>query len=76
MKQVNQQYRSGSVKVDDVPPPSIRDVGLLVMNNASLISPGTERSTVGVICNLRPAITAKADNDEWPERPVATYEYC
>jgi threonine dehydrogenase-like Zn-dependent dehydrogenase len=46
MKQVIQQYRSDRVKVEDVPPPSLRDVGLLVMNNASLISPGTERSTV------------------------------
>ena len=48
MKQVIQSYRSGTLKVDDVPPPSLRGAGLLVLNEASLISPGTEKSTVQV----------------------------
>ena len=30
----------------EVPPPSLRGSGLLVLNDASLISPGTEKSTV------------------------------
>ncbi|MBI4002812.1 MAG: oxidoreductase, partial [Nitrospira defluvii] len=46
MKQIIQQYRSGVVKVEEVPPPSLRGSGLLVLNDASLISPGTEKSTV------------------------------
>ena len=48
MKQVIQNLRSGTLKVDDVPPPSLRDAGLLVLNGVSLISPGTEKSTVQV----------------------------
>ena len=48
MKQVVQSYRSGTLKVDDVPPPSLRGAGLLVHNHASLISSGTEKSTVQV----------------------------
>ncbi len=48
MKQVIQSYRSGALKVADVPPPSLRGAGLLVLNQASLISPGTEKSTVQV----------------------------
>lgn len=48
MKQVVQNYRSGILKVDEVPAPSLRDAGLLVANQASLISPGTEKSTVDV----------------------------
>lgn len=46
MKQIVQQNRSGLVKVEDVPPPSLRGAGLLVLNEVSLISPGTEKSTV------------------------------
>ncbi len=48
MKQVIQNFRSGVLKIDDVPPPMLRDGGLLVMNHVSLISPGTEKSTVQV----------------------------
>ena len=48
MKQVIQNFRSGVLKVDDVPPPSLRDHGLLVENRVSLISAGTEKSTVQV----------------------------
>ncbi|MCA9474128.1 MAG: bi-domain-containing oxidoreductase [Nitrospira sp.] len=48
MKQVIQNYRSGILKVDEVPAPSLRDGGLLIANQASLISPGTEKSTVDV----------------------------
>lgn len=48
MKQVLQNFRSGTLKVDDVPAPQLRGAGLLVLNEASLISPGTEKSTVQV----------------------------
>lgn len=48
MKQIIQNFRSGTLKVDEVPPPSLRGNGLLVLNEASLISPGTEKSTVQV----------------------------
>jgi predicted dehydrogenase/threonine dehydrogenase-like Zn-dependent dehydrogenase len=46
MKQVVQHYRSGVLEVQEVPPPSLQPGGLLVANSASLISAGTEKSTV------------------------------
>ncbi|MBI3802949.1 MAG: bi-domain-containing oxidoreductase [Nitrospirae bacterium] len=48
MKQIIQNYRTGVLKVDEVPAPTVREGGLLVENQASLISAGTERSTVQV----------------------------
>ncbi|MEW6247773.1 MAG: bi-domain-containing oxidoreductase [Nitrospirota bacterium] len=48
MKQVVQNYRTGALKVDDVPTPPLHHGGLLVANRVSLISPGTEKSTVAV----------------------------
>lgn len=48
MKQITQNYRTGILKVEDVPTPPLRAAGLLVANQASLISAGTEKSTVDV----------------------------
>jgi predicted dehydrogenase/threonine dehydrogenase-like Zn-dependent dehydrogenase len=57
MKQVLQHKRSGAVKVVEVPPPSLRGCGLLVLNEASLISPGTEKSTIQ---NTKKSLVGKA----------------
>ena len=46
MKQVLQNLRTGSLAVEDVPPPALRGPGVLVATACSLISPGTERATV------------------------------
>ena len=46
MKQVVQNYRSGELKVDEVPPPVPKPGWVQVANHCSLISAGTERSTV------------------------------
>jgi polar amino acid transport system substrate-binding protein len=46
MKQVLQNFRSGELSVQDVPPPVLRPGGVLVHTSFSLISAGTERSTV------------------------------
>jgi predicted dehydrogenase/threonine dehydrogenase-like Zn-dependent dehydrogenase len=46
MKQVLQNLRTGSVEVEEVPPPALRAPGVLVATACSLISPGTERATV------------------------------
>ncbi len=46
MKQVIQNYKTGKLSVDDVPAPKIRASGVLVKNAFSLISAGTERSSV------------------------------
>lgn len=46
MKQVIQNFKSGELLVDDVPAPSLSPGFVLVQNHFSLISAGTERSTV------------------------------
>jgi predicted dehydrogenase len=46
MKQIVQNYRSGLLKVDQLPAPTLRPGGVLVANRFSLISAGTEKSTV------------------------------
>ncbi len=48
MKQVIQNFKSGELKVEEVPIPSLKPGGLLVRNFNSLISAGTERGTVSV----------------------------
>ena len=46
MKQVIQDFKTGALSVDDVPIPAISSGFVLVRNHYSLISAGTERSTV------------------------------
>jgi polar amino acid transport system substrate-binding protein len=46
MKQVVQNFRTGELKVEDLPPPALRAGGVLVETRYSLISAGTERSIV------------------------------
>src|SRR5262245_61797539 len=46
MKQVIQNFRSGELKVDEVPETVCQNGGILVDNAVSLISPGTEKMAV------------------------------
>jgi len=46
MKQILQNFKTGILSVEDVPVPRVQDNGLLVKNAFSLISAGTERSSV------------------------------
>jgi polar amino acid transport system substrate-binding protein len=46
MKQLIQNLKTGELKVEEVPPPLLKTSGVLVRNVYSLISAGTERSTV------------------------------
>jgi polar amino acid transport system substrate-binding protein len=48
MKQLIQNFKTGELYVDEVPLPSIKDGMVLVENQFSLISAGTERGTVKV----------------------------
>jgi predicted dehydrogenase len=48
MKQVVQNFKTGILKVESVPAPTLSAGEVLVANRVSLISPGTERSTVQV----------------------------
>lgn len=46
MKQVVQNFRTGELTVEELPPPALRQNGVLVQTAYSLISAGTERSIV------------------------------
>jgi predicted dehydrogenase/threonine dehydrogenase-like Zn-dependent dehydrogenase len=46
MKQVVQNYRTGELQVQELPPPALRPGGVLVRTAYSLISAGTERTAV------------------------------
>jgi len=46
MQQVTQRLRDGKIEVMEVPPPTVAPEGVLVDVRASLLSAGTERSTV------------------------------
>ncbi|MBN2294572.1 MAG: bi-domain-containing oxidoreductase [Pirellulales bacterium] len=43
MKQMLQNLKTGIISVEDVPPPMLRDEGIVVRTHKSLISAGTER---------------------------------
>lgn len=46
MKQIVQNYRTGELKIEDVPAPIVRSGGVLVRTAYSLVSSGTERMKV------------------------------
>lgn len=46
MKQIVQNFKTGRLSVEEVPPPLVRGGGVLVQNRCSLISAGTERMSV------------------------------
>ena len=48
MKQLIQNFKTGELYVDDLPIPSLVEASVLVKNQFSLISAGTEKSTVKV----------------------------
>ena len=48
MKQVVQNFKTGQLSVEDVPAPALARGMVLVENKVSLISTGTEKSTVKV----------------------------
>jgi predicted dehydrogenase len=46
MRQLIQSYRTGEMKVEEVPPPSVRPGGVVVRTVRSLVSAGTEKMIV------------------------------
>jgi len=48
MKQVLQSYRTGELRLADVPAPGVEPGCILVLTSASLVSIGTERMTMGL----------------------------
>ena len=57
MRQLIQSYRSGEMKVEEVPPPSVRAGGVVVRTVRSLVSAGTEKMIVDL---ARKSLLAKA----------------
>ena len=47
MKQLLQNQKSGKLRIEDVPAPVARPGGVIVRNDYSVVSAGTERATVG-----------------------------
>lgn len=80
MKQVIQNFKTGELYVDEVPLPSLSDGMVLIENKFSLISAGTERSTVKVAqANLlnkarqRPDLVAQVIQNIKKEGLAATF---
>jgi len=46
MKQLVQNYKTGELRIEEVPPPALKPGGVLVRNTYSLISTGTEKVKV------------------------------
>ena len=57
MRQLIQSYKSGEMKVEEVPPPSLRPGGVLVRTAHSLVSAGTEKMIVDL---ARKSLVGKA----------------
>jgi polar amino acid transport system substrate-binding protein len=81
MKQVIQNFKTGKLSVEDVPLPSLSKGMVLVENKFSLISAGTERSTVKVAkasligkAKQRPDLVAQVMQNIKKEGLVATIE--
>lgn len=63
MKQLVQNYKTGELRVEEVPPPTLKPGGMLVRNIYSLISAGTEKAKIEL---ARKNLLAKAK--EKPEQ--------
>jgi predicted dehydrogenase/threonine dehydrogenase-like Zn-dependent dehydrogenase len=81
MKQVIQNFKSGLLYIDDVPAPALAEKMVLIENRFSLISAGTEKSTVKVgQANLlgkarqRPDLVAQVYQNIKKEGLKATFE--
>lgn len=62
MKAVLQNFKTGDMAVEDVPPPSLKADGVLVHNAASLVSAGTEKAVIE-LAKMNPLQKARARPD-------------
>jgi predicted dehydrogenase/threonine dehydrogenase-like Zn-dependent dehydrogenase len=62
MKAVLQNFRTGELRVTDVPIPTVRPGGILVHNVASLVSAGTEKAVIE-LARMNPLQKARARPD-------------
>ena len=57
MKQLLQSYKTGELKLEDVPAPALKSGGIIVKNQYSLVGAGTERAVIE---------SAKQDLSQYP----------
>lgn len=69
MRQLIQSYRTGEMKLEEVPPPAVRSGGVLVRSVRSLVSAGTEKMIVDL---ARKSLLAKARSRPDLVRKVVT----
>lgn len=62
MKAVLQNFKTGDMAVEDVPPPTLKPDGVLVSNVASLVSAGTEKAIIE-LAKMNPLQKARARPD-------------
>ncbi len=81
MLQIIQYQKTGKLSVEDLPPPQLRPGGILVKNVASVISSGTERSSVQTAqasmvgkARSRPDLVRQVVDNVKREGLLATYE--
>jgi len=81
MKQVIQDFKTGNVRVTDIPRPQIDDGSVLVRNSCSCVSAGTEKSMIelgkkGYIgkAKKRPDLAKKVINKARNDGLISTYK--
>ena len=80
MLQVTQYQKTGELRIEELPEPSLQAGSVLVRNEASLISPGTERTSVGTAqasmlgkARARPDLVRQVVDNAKREGIAATY---
>lgn len=80
MLQVTQYQKTGKLRVEELPPPSLQAGSVLVRNEASVISPGTERTSVATAqastlgkARARPDLVRQVVDNARREGLAATY---
>lgn len=62
MKAILQNFKTGDMAIEDVPPPALKPDGVLVYNLASLVSAGTEKAVIE-LAKMNPLQKARARPD-------------
>lgn len=81
MKAITLNFKTGKIKLDEIPPPVLKDGGILVKTVSSLISAGTEKAVIsmakkGPIGKAldRPDLAKEVINKTWTEGLWPTYK--
>jgi predicted dehydrogenase/threonine dehydrogenase-like Zn-dependent dehydrogenase len=81
MKIILQNFKNGEMKLEDVPPPSLKDDGVIVRTHFSLISSGTEKAVIDLAkmnmlskAKARPDLVKKVLSKAGQEGLYGTYK--